>query len=535
MGGCHSSSLMVVLIVGSLLLNVQSFILPCKRDESPVSVFDVQRINCPIYVQEGPSTRRKTIALHIAPVDEGDDTNDDDDDDVDDYGSGMYNEGGYNSGGGANPLDKETAEEKARRMQLVRRIQQTYYQTSSSSSRPDGSDIAIGTDGNNNDDEDVLFVRSSPKRDDENSSTIYRNVPLFRVQWTELPGYQNVLNIHVPHYTHMFRKILSSGTSDGGPPWRFGHLFLPGGSDNLSNPEYDLSEPSGKASRIGTLMQISDVLEREDGTLGMIVQAIDRFVVVESTQRAPYATATIRLLRDEEDMQQQQGAGKESPTTTAATAADDDDLEWAEFEVRPTKLSDRDEYGNVKVSPLFNFNSKYFPDELSLSNNFNKGGQDGESPSLARLRSMEYQVWVSIDELIRLLGQVTGLRVPVPSQMLGLLPPLCTTATTIAAWPDAFRLEQAAQELSQRNVEIGTGTRSPFVRVPESYPAVRRARRLSYVVWILLEAISSSTVPVDNGPTRQSILERPSVYERLSLAQDQLEQINQLLRGLAAR
>lgn len=34
---------------------------------------------------------------------------------------------------------------------------------------------------------------------------IIDNLPLWRVQWTELPGYQNELNVHVAHYTHMFR------------------------------------------------------------------------------------------------------------------------------------------------------------------------------------------------------------------------------------------------------------------------------------------------------------------------------------------
>ena len=37
--------------------------------------------------------------------------------------------------------------------------------------------------------------------------------------------------MHVPHYCHMFESIMA-----GPRPWRFGHVYLPGGSANLGNP-----------------------------------------------------------------------------------------------------------------------------------------------------------------------------------------------------------------------------------------------------------------------------------------------------------
>lgn len=45
---------------------------------------------------------------------------------------------------------------------------------------------------------------------------------------TQLRLSQEVLHVHVPHYTYMFKAIM-----DSPQPWRFGHVHLPGGSANL--------------------------------------------------------------------------------------------------------------------------------------------------------------------------------------------------------------------------------------------------------------------------------------------------------------
>ena len=52
---------------------------------------------------------------------------------------------------------------------------------------------------------------------------VLSNLPLWRVQWTVVPGSSQQLHVHVPHYTHMFKSVLS-----GAPPRLFGHLYLPG-------------------------------------------------------------------------------------------------------------------------------------------------------------------------------------------------------------------------------------------------------------------------------------------------------------------
>jgi hypothetical protein len=139
---------------------------------------------------------------------------------------------------------------------------------------------------------------------------------------------------------------------------------------------------------------------------------------------------------------------------------------------------------------------------------------------------LEYKVWVAVDEMISLLGQVSGLRVPVPSQLLGLLP--TKMPQIIDDWPDGFQLDSYASQLEVADAEIGTFTKSPFVRVShcETYPALRRASRLSYTIWILLDALTGA-----DAPTKQDLLEMTSVADRLSAAYQQLETINTFLRN----
>ena len=49
--------------------------------------------------------------------------------------------------------------------------------------------------------------------------------------------------MHVPHYCHMFEGIMA-----GPRPWRFGHVYLPGGSEALGTPAAAI-QPLQSASR----------------------------------------------------------------------------------------------------------------------------------------------------------------------------------------------------------------------------------------------------------------------------------------------
>jgi len=337
-------------------------------------------------------------------------------------------------------------------------------------------------------------------------------------------------------------------------PWLFGHLFLPKGSENLNNPLYRLpdsasSSPS-QATLVGTLMQVTDCKEQlEDGRLTLIVQALERFQVLHATQHAPYAMATIQLDPDLEalsDTQQQLpddavapreggGASAPAPAPASASAAVRENLEWREWEFRPT-LWKEVETSRDGISPLTNYDGSYFPNEIvtpQVSSQTRKEKQDEEQQRIL-LASLEHNVWLSLDTLLQLLAQINpGMRIPVPSQLLGLLPLATaddgggTISQETMCWPEGFQLEKYATKLQQSNANIGTSTKSPFVRTSEnrSYPLYRRAARLSYAIWIVLGSIR-----IPNAPNGQKILEETSIANRLKIAHEALEAVNNALR-----
>ncbi|PRW20778.1 Meiotic nuclear division 1 [Chlorella sorokiniana] len=124
------------------------------------------------------------------------------------------------------------------------------------------------------------------------------NLPLWRVQWAALPGAQEVLHIHVPHYTSMFERLFRTPR-----PWRYGSLYLPNGSKNLDNPEFAL-EPGTKAPLAGTLMEVLQAVRFADGRLLVLAVGVGRFRVAQATQSTPYWRADVELLIDSEEQQQ---------------------------------------------------------------------------------------------------------------------------------------------------------------------------------------------------------------------------------------
>ena len=260
-------------------------------------------------------------------------------------------------------------------------------------------------------------------------------------------------------------------------------------------------------------MQISDVYEQDDGRLAMIVQGVEKFRVVSSIQSEPYAIANVQLLPDDEVAKALLRADDdESPYAKCATDLD----EWNQWEILPTTWDNPKENGLTAITPLSNYNSQYFPDELFA----------GSTATITNksLEKMEQKVWIALDEMIRLMQAAVQGSVPIPSQLLGLLP-------TNVNWPNDFQLDSYADQLEAKNASIGTYTKTPFVRVSlcESYPAFRRANRLYYVIWILLNTLLAK-VGVQGYPTPQELLEISSTQERLELAWTHLESINTVLR-----
>jgi len=448
---------------------------------------------------------------------------------------------------GKNPNDEETPEQREARMSLVRQLQKSYYSNSTTVSPP------------------------SP------GSTLLQNVPLWRVQWTELPGYQNVLNVHEGHYTDMFqRTIAGSGES----PRYFGHIYLPKGSENLGNPEYELKEGT-KAPLIGTLMQITDAQLEDDGRLTVVVQALERFKVVEVEREQPYSVATVEILPDEElvDYHTQRANDflqtldfrqSEDVSGAALAACVAECLEYHGYEYRKVNIKEAQE----GVSPLSNYDAEFlasverevvedsieFAMERYLCEPPSAESQLLQNPRIydaneveKLVEEWEYKVWVELDTMLGLLRRANPnpnqkQSVPVPAQMMGLLP-----QEPYKPWPEEFMLDTIAWKLS--GGLIGTSSKSPFVRVPsfrkvenedeaekeeadednvvvDYYPPLRRAHRLSYVIYILLESIVVTATSIGAAPPdnlRQHLLEITSLKKRLEEAYNRLREISGVL------
>ena len=489
-------------------------------------------------------------------------------------------------------------------MEMVRKIQKSFY-------AQDNTEGTSTLQNDNNMDDATEEQQGKQRRTTTtpvaSTNTILQNVPLWRVQWVELPGYQNLLNVHVAHYTHMFHSILA-----GPKPWYFGHVYLKDGSENLDNPDYhfipqwknqtninnssantnsntETNNSNNKATYTGVLMQVADYKQLEDGRLAMVVQALERFEVMEAKQHEPYAVATVQLIPDAElampfyETAQQQARdlsddflNDEDAWGAACAAALQTAEELREFECKPV-LVESSSMG--AVAPLINYDTELedlanlFPSDatavdsrketirtimeehlfsaspMSIPENVGKFTEE-------KVVQLEYDVWVGVDALINLLHQLSSnpneARVtPVPTQMLGLLPRRGScfqdgngASKASIPWPDDFKLDQYATRLEDyaATMSVGTFSKSPFVRYDyadndvTTYPIMRRAQRLSFVVWILLESIGIVGEDDRGGVSRpiskQEILEFPSITERLEAAKGRLDAINDALRLL---
>jgi len=131
------------------------------------------------------------------------------------------------------------------------------------------------------------------------------DLPLWRVQWNALPGERQVYNVHVPHYTALFERLVR-----GPKPWYFGHILLPGGSENLREPRYSL-EGGEDATRLGTVMQLLAVERREDGTLTVVSQGVGRFSVQSVTKSLPHDFVAAEWVLDAEETRGEADAWRE--------------------------------------------------------------------------------------------------------------------------------------------------------------------------------------------------------------------------------
>jgi len=167
---------------------------------------------------------------------------------------------------------------------------------------------------------------------DDSITGIYEDMPLCRWRYTFLPAFQTVLNVWQPQYTHMFEGIIA-----GPKPWLYVHLQLPGGTENLGKPEYDLKIGT-QAPMVGTLMRVVSAQRSEDSRLILVVQGISRVRVLEATQMLPYSRANVQLLPDFEQLEAyQQSASR------MLEAADPQD-QFGELDLGVPRLNDQPEW-----------------------------------------------------------------------------------------------------------------------------------------------------------------------------------------------
>jgi len=375
-----------------------------------------------------------------------------------------------------------------RKMELVRSLQSAYYQSSTV--------------------EPTVLERDTG---------IMRNLPLWRVQWTELPGRSNVLNVHEGIYTNMYETILR-----GPKPWYVGHLYLPGGSKNIKNSERrfqlktwemevkddERESDEERSAVVGTLLRISDFRRLEDGRLILLVQGLERFVVFDCVQTLPYSIANVQILPDFEkapEKEEEEARAKRSAAVMESFRFHDYEYDVNfELPLEDSKyLSHADIWGPdiAKVLPFVPYSKKLEPSQLkppvdcveseesedvlllsksSLESRLLEGGILSPPEALTEDRAalsvdeLEDQVWTALENFCR------ASRIILPDEVLCLLPPGRSWIVPV-----------------------------PVERISSEYPSQRRQRRLSFAAPALLER---TRVGED---MRQVWLETPGTKARL--------------------
>jgi Lon protease-like protein len=438
-----------------------------------------------------------------------------------------------------------------RKMEMVRSIQNSFYQQN--------NDTKVSLDP---------------------STGILRNLPLWRVQWTELPGRSNVLNVHEGIYTNMFESIISNGK-----PCYVGHLYLPDGSNNIksTNDCFRLktwqeeiisrqeqgaaasSEP--RSSVVGTLLNVTDYRRLTDGRIVLLVQALERFVVTNVQRQLPYSIADVQLLPDTDESDHDgiqvllEGEARKIRAKAVDTSLRYHLYEHADMRLplpeTKTGLSVYDAFtSNLATVLPFSAFSKRFKvldkapvlvvdtaaaqEELTTlkeQGSF-EDAKEKEAPALeARLLEggilngppthPEVSSSMSSDSSLYDIEYHLWLAVnnfllatemPISPHMLALL-------QKRDAWPTDFVLKKTLEAYLANNkgpddgkvVSVSHG----YVSLPRDYPDLRRQRRISFTLAHLLEGYYGE----ESMGLRQLLLEIPSTRMRLLFLLERFEMI----------
>jgi len=332
--------------------------------------------------------------------------------------------------------------------------------------------------------------------------------------------------------------------------------------------------------KVGTLMQLSDC--HKDSTTGhlmVLVQALARFVVVEgsmerwdwmsqqdtlfrNTKYLPTVQrASIELLPDEELVQQFTQKAKETADSydfslnhdvqgAACAGAIAEASEWRFFETQRQQIPPP---GQI-LDPVASLSTKSVavvsqhiqtamqeylsqsPMELhqgECSLYHQDGDEDAISGEAASLEAQQHvwdverSIWLELDKLVKNLAQLNpkaNTQMPVPTQVLSLLP------HGNMHWTEDFGLALYVRQLVRAHAVLAKNKLiNGFQLVPKDYPPLRRARRLSYILWNVF--LEQDTMDVPSGEM-QRVLEIHSIAKRLEAGLLQLQTINRILQAL---
>ena len=424
----------------------------------------------------------------------------------------------FKLGYSVNPLKNESSEDRQRRMELVRDLRQVFYQNETGVAPPEFG--------------------------------IYRELPIQRNDWTELPGLQSAKNVTDADQVNLLLKV-----ANGPKPWLYGHIY---GS-------------SSSGIDTGTLMQVAACDELADGTLSVVVQALERFVLIEqkddkaSVEILPDMELVYSLYEQAQNLVGAYDFALNDDIQGAACAGAVASMEqWHSYEFRPID-------NNTVVPPVSTLNPNHAPSRseeviqdsmenyLSQSpSNLYEGecilgdddldvnfeSSDNGSPS--NVLALEHDLWIELDKLgkhLRKLNPRANMESPIPIPILGLLP------STDQTWPEGFQLDKYNKKMSNLYARLGNSRllkssqlQKPTLDTVENYPPLIRARRLSFVIWSLLDVCTANDMPVLRNKvledmcdpyeipiSRQELLEMTSTTQRLEAAKRRIESINAML------
>jgi hypothetical protein len=190
------------------------------------------------------------------------------------------------------------------------------------------------------------------------------------------------------------------------------------------------------------------------------------------------------------------------------------------------------EYLSQSPMDLHQGECSLYPNDDDDDNDDDDNNDDHENnphENVQHVLDVERSVWLELDKLVKNLSQLNpkaNTEMPIPTQILSLMPYRNTQ------WPYDFGLAKYVQQLVRAHAVLAKNKykqANGFQLVPREYPPLRRARRLSYILWNVF--LEQDTMDVPSGEM-QRVLEIHSISSRLQAGHLQLQTINRILHTL---